>query len=68
MLRNTQTLYEFRSTQKHLTPTKTKPAIYALKEENQTPRREINLSLTEVINSIQMWKRMKPLAMCLKET
>lgn len=56
------------STQRSLTPTKTKSAVDILKEENQTPKREINLSLPEAINSIQMWQRMKPPAMCLKET
>lgn len=54
----------FGSTQRFLTPAQTESAVYILKEENQTPKREINLSLTEAINRIQMWQRMKPLAMC----
>ena len=45
----------FGSTQRFLTPAQTKSAVYVLKEENQTPKRESNISLTVVINSIQTW-------------
>lgn len=55
------------NTKRSRSPAKTKSAVYVLKEENQTPKRKINLSLTEAINSIQMWQRMKPRAMCLRE-
>lgn len=49
----------FGSIQRSLTPVKIKSAVYVLKEENQTPKKEINLPLTESLNSIQMWQRMK---------
>ena len=54
----------FGSTQRSLTPAQSESAVYILKEENQTSKRESNLSLAQIINSIQTWQRLKLPAMC----